>query len=671
MFSNMTLGAKLITGFTAVAVITLGVGGIGVWGVSKLSGHVQQINGVSLPSVDNLLTAERAIETLRVAQRSMLVPDLSDEDFERQLENVEQCRETYGGAFATYEKLPHSDEEERLWREWQPAVASWARVNDAFFTRIDELHQMDLRNPDALMRHLQKFRGDHYKLVNEVQDSIADGHAISHGGDSTQCAFGKWMAADAIDNPEIESLLDEIRSAHDQFHHSVAGVRQHIAGGEPEAARSVVDERMRPAMLTVFEKFDAMADVAEHAIGLRDEATRLALVDSREKQDEALGYLHRIIALNREYAQHEGEAAEADGAWASGLAFAGMGVGFIAALILGIVLALSIGRALKRIIKGLSSGSEQVRSASDQVSSSSQSMAEGATEQASSLEEVSASLEEMAAMTRQNADNAQQANGMSREASEAVEQGRAAMSRLDEAMGKIKTSADETAKIIKTIDEIAFQTNLLALNAAVEAARAGEAGKGFAVVAEEVRNLAQRCAEAAGNTSELIQGAQGNASGGVEVSSEVGGILERIVGSVNKVGQLITEVSAASQEQAQGIDQVTQAVTQMDQVTQSNAANAEESASASEELAAQAGELNQMVDSLVRLVGGAERGGPGSLGAARRIAPRPAIGHAPAAHSRQQAPLARTATQSPQPAGSTVGRPETALSLDDEDFKDF
>ncbi|MFW5882335.1 MAG: methyl-accepting chemotaxis protein [Planctomycetota bacterium] len=671
MFGNMTLGAKLITGFTAVAVITLGVGGIGVWGVSRLAGHVEEINDVSMPSVDNLLTAERAIEALRVAQRTMLIPDLDDAGFERQLENVERCRETYGAAFAIYEQLPHADEEARLWREWQPAVASWARVNDAFFTRIDELHKLDLRNPDALMRHLQKFRGDHYKLVNEVQDSIADGHAISHGGDATQCAFGKWMATDPIDNPEIETLLDEIRSAHDQFHLSVAGVRQHVAGGASEQAHAVVDEQMRPAMRTVFEKFDAMADVAEHAINLRDEASRLALVDARAKQEEALGYLHQIIALNREHALHEGEAAQSDSALASGLTFTGMGVGFVIALVLGIVLAMSIGRALKRIIKGLSSGSEQVRSASDQVSSSSQSMAEGATEQASSLEEVSASLEQMAAMTRQNADNAQQANGMSSEASEAVEQGRAAMGRLDEAMSKIKTSADETAKIIKTIDEIAFQTNLLALNAAVEAARAGEAGKGFAVVAEEVRNLAQRCAEAAGNTSELIQGAQGNAVGGVEVSSEVGGILERIVGSVNKVGQLITEVSAASQEQAQGIDQVTQAVTQMDQVTQSNAANAEESASASEELAAQAGELNEMVNSLVRLVGGAETGGVSSAVGGQRIARHPAYAHAPAVPGRQAAPVRRPAAQSSRTAGASVGRADTAMSLDDEDYKDF
>jgi methyl-accepting chemotaxis protein len=283
--------------------------------------------------------------------------------------------------------------------------------------------------------------------------------------------------------------------------------------------------------------------------------------------------------------------------------------GAIVAIALGSVLAFFITRGItkpiSRIIAGLTEGSEQVSSASGQVSSASQSLAEGSTEQAAGLEETSSSLEEMASMTKQNADNAQQANTLASEARKAADTGTESMSRMNSAIKEIQKSSDETAKIIKVIDEIAFQTNLLALNAAVEAARAGEAGKGFAVVAEEVRNLAMRSAEAAKNTSAMIEESVKNSKNGVDIAGEVSKVLEEIVQGIGKTTDLVSEIAAASQEQSQGIDQVNTAVAQMDKVTQQNAANAEESASASEQLNAQAEQMNEVVGELIALVGGA------------------------------------------------------------------
>jgi len=281
-------------------------------------------------------------------------------------------------------------------------------------------------------------------------------------------------------------------------------------------------------------------------------------------------------------------------------------LGVLLGAVLAILITGSIVKPIRTIIAALRAGSDQTASASSQVASAGQQMAEGASEQASSLEEISSSLEEMAAMTKQNTDNSMQAKTTSQETDGSTKKGQQSMERMIVAVEKIRTSADETAKIVKSIDEIAFQTNLLALNAAVEAARAGEAGKGFAVVAEEVRSLAQRAAEAAKTTATMIEESQKNAAEGVDVAGEVNTELTSIADGISKVNILIAEVSTASTEQSQGIDQINTADAQLDQVTQSNAANAEESASASEELSAQAETLNDTVEELVTLIEGAQ-----------------------------------------------------------------
>ncbi|MEO6003851.1 MAG: methyl-accepting chemotaxis protein [Opitutus sp.] len=279
----------------------------------------------------------------------------------------------------------------------------------------------------------------------------------------------------------------------------------------------------------------------------------------------------------------------------------------ITALVVSVVLGYVVIRSTKRsliVIAGqLSEAADQTASASTQVSASSQSLAEGASEQAASLEETSASLEEISSMTKRNAESATQAKDLANQTRQAAETGSASMAEMQQAMGAIKESSANIAKIVRTIDEIAFQTNLLALNAAVEAARAGEAGAGFAVVADEVRSLAQRSAQSAKETAAKIEESVIRSEAGVQISTKVAISFDEIVSKARKVDELVAEIATASIEQNQGISQVTTAVSQMDQVTQSNAAGAEESAAASEELSAQAGTMRESVRSLSRLVG--------------------------------------------------------------------
>jgi methyl-accepting chemotaxis protein len=240
---------------------------------------------------------------------------------------------------------------------------------------------------------------------------------------------------------------------------------------------------------------------------------------------------------------------------------------------------------------------DEVASAADQISHGGQRLAAGASEQASSLEEVGSSLQEVSAMSNQSLGNAREAHGLADGAGEATRGGVEAMDRLSGAMTRIKTSSDDTARIVKTIDDIAFQTNLLALNAAVEAARAGDAGKGFAVVAEEVRALATRSAQAAKDTARLIEQGIESSEEGVEIQGQVVEQLASIDASVHRVREVLGEIAVASEQQTHGVEQINTAVDEMNGVTQETAANAEESASAAEELHAQATQMRSMVAS--------------------------------------------------------------------------
>jgi methyl-accepting chemotaxis protein len=263
----------------------------------------------------------------------------------------------------------------------------------------------------------------------------------------------------------------------------------------------------------------------------------------------------------------------------------------------------SISTPINRIVDNLNEGAEQLSSASSEISSASQMLAEGASEQAASIQESSSSLVEISSRTKKNAENANQADRLMKESNEVVIKANRSMGELSSAMEEISKTGEETAKIIKTIDEIAFQTNLLALNAAVEAARAGEVGAGFAVVAGEVRNLAMRAAEAARSTSHLIDGTVKRIKQGSDLVAKTGEAFSEVAKGTHKVGELVSEIAISSREQAQGIEQVNKAVDGMDKIAQRNAANAEESASTSEELSAQAVQMKDIVSAMVKLVG--------------------------------------------------------------------
>ena len=276
--------------------------------------------------------------------------------------------------------------------------------------------------------------------------------------------------------------------------------------------------------------------------------------------------------------------------------------GLITSICLGILITLSISKPINNVINGLSEGSLQIVSAAGEVSSISQQLAEGTSESAASLEETSASMEQLTSMAKQNSENANNVKKLIHETELIVDKSNKSMIELISTMKDTENASNDTGKIVKTIDEIAFQTNLLALNAAVEAARAGVAGAGFSVVADEVRSLAIRAADAAKITSKKIEVITHKIKDGSITAEKTKETFKEIIDSTNKVTNLVSEMSEASSEQAKGISQVNLSIIEMDKVTQQTAANAEESAAASEELNAQAEQLKSHVMELKNII---------------------------------------------------------------------
>ncbi|RPI62835.1 MAG: hypothetical protein EHM48_03480 [Planctomycetaceae bacterium] len=605
MFKNMKLGTKIGAGFAVLLVVALALGGLGYYGAMESQKSIKEIGQKQLPGLQDILVIKDSASAIKAAQRTLMDASQSAEVHERQYANMAKFRDIYGAAWKDYESLPKTAQEEQSWKNLGAAWDKWRTANNEFMALCAERKKTGIANPTELLGQIQSFVAGHYKLRNQVLELMHSKKQFEGGHDATQCALGKWMGTFKSENPELQSVIAELVEPHNKFHAAVQQIKDAVAKDDTATATAIYDKEIVPSLVRLESQFDRCQKQADKANAIAVLAKEKAMGDCRKAEEEANTALEQIAQDTRNTAKSSSDNAISQASTLNMISLVAMFIGVALGVGLGIVITRSITKPINRIIVGLTSGGEQTASASGQVSASSQSLAQGASEQAAAIEETTSSVEEMASMTKQNAANAAEAKNLAAAARAAADKGTDAMGRMTAAINDIKTSSDATAKIIKTIDEIAFQTNLLALNAAVEAARAGEAGKGFAVVAEEVRNLAMRSAEAAKNTANMIEGSVKNSENGVLITQEVGKILGEIAEGNRKVNDLVGEIAAASNEQSQGIEQISTAVGQMDQVTQSTAANAEESASAAEELSAQAQELNNMVQELQTLVNGA------------------------------------------------------------------
>ncbi len=614
--SKLTVGKKLASGFGIVLLLLAIVGVIAFRGINGMADKADDvihknelIENLTRKEVDHLNWANKVAALLTDDNVTELAVETDDH----------KC------AFGQWLYGDARKESERAISGLAPLLKEieghHAKLHESAIGIKEHFQQVDATLPGIIAAR----QVDHLKWANVIRDAfLEEKDTVNVETDPSRCALGKWVNGEqarkayANGGSDFKQAWDNMLTAHGRLHNSAIAIRTSLGQGDQGKmqAKKMFQEETLPILADIMAQMHTLQRVAEDDLVGAQKANAIFATQTKPNLEK----IQQLLAKAAEDIKTIVRKTNAAMLTSANSAKTTTVVLSLVAQILGVVVAFLLARgiisAMRRINAALTESSEQVASASGQVAAASQSLAQGATEQAAGLEETSSSLEEMAAMTTQNADNAQQANTLASEAQTLATVGSDSMEMMTDAIGEMQKNSDETAKIVKTIDEIAFQTNLLALNAAVEAARAGEAGKGFAVVAEEVRNLAMRSAEAAKNTASMIEKSVHGASNGVGLTGEVSRVLGEIVQSIGKTTDLVGEIAAASSEQAQGIEQINTAMAQLDKVTQQNAASAEESASASEELSAQAESMNGVVMELGALVGGSEDAGgrraPGS-----------------------------------------------------------
>lgn len=602
---NLTIGKKAYFGFGLVLLLLLLMGLLALLGIKGIVHDAER-------SIDgNMLDAALAQKEVDHLVWAGKVGDLLNNPAVNTLEVQTDPHKCGLGKFLYGEDRRFAEE---LVPSLKPLFAQIEKPHNQLHQSAVEIKETYRSADYQLPFLLLQLRLAHMNWARRVRDAFLHDKRALEGvqTDPGKCSLGQWLSSAEFSavyhnaSPKFKELLEELPGYHTELHQTAIvinkqlGIDDYVLRAEGKA---YFFEKTVPLLNSTLDNLEELYELAEAELeGLR-EAQRIYSNKTTPALQEVQGLLHEIRQVAQQgFISSEVMLREAKKTELSVTVI--MVIALAAGILVTIFLPKGIVAALRLISTNLENGAQQVATASHQISSASQHLADGALRQAASLEQTSASLEELSSMVRSNAQNALEAEGLMKKTAKIVSRADQSMQQLIGSMGEISSSSQETQKIVKTIDEIAFQTNLLALNAAVEAARAGEAGAGFAVVADEVRSLAMRAAAAASNTSALIENTVEKIGKGTSLVSETNESFCEVTESVVKVERLIAEVSQASQEQSEGVTQLNTAVLEIDSVTQHNAASADQASASAGQLSEQAELMKEIVEDLVVMVAG-------------------------------------------------------------------
>lgn len=598
---------KLLAGFTIIAIIVVLVGMDGWLGITGTSESLEHMVHKRLPGVQSLLTIKESVASIMAAHYSLLNPDLGFAGIQDQYAAIERERKKYRHAWERYEILPKTPRENELWRQFLEALTLWEENSERFLEISRQLVDTDIINPMRLCEVLESLRSHQYDLVGRVGNMIQTEIEFEGNDTPADTPMTTWMAGYQTQNPIINGVLQKISEPHKRFYTAIRNIKESIRKGDIDAASFRYENEMIPAAQEVFRGFEKMIEQAEFAEELYDRMNHQVMIIGRDIQHQAVALINSLVVANTEIVEKDATEALVKADRAKWVALGGIAFGFCLALVIGFLISRNVTHLLVDVISGLNRTSEQVESASASIASSSRELAENSETHASSLQKTASALEQMTVKIQLTAESAHRTTALTRETQRIMSRAGGAMKLLADSMREISAAGTETSKIVKTIDDISFQTNLLALNAAVEAARAGEAGAGFAVVADEVRNLAARAAEAARNTGALIEGTISKVNEGTNLVTETDRAFGELERSSADVMDFVQKISAASNEQSAGIEQLNNAGCDMEQAVRYVSAEAKKFACASGEMSMHAIEMKVFMQKLMTLVGQTSR----------------------------------------------------------------